>query len=276
MSDLSEKHPMLETFEDIEKEDRWWTCLDKLRKEYTMSFRQACQVLKCSRSWTSRYIKPNCHYIYLNQRYSKMAALVLKRESIESVWLNSCEFEKLIRDSIQLCSRQTVSIPVEYLIESKKMESFKVKYKRLDGLMDICRKHGDIDQLTRLMDQRDNLLMKSATQEGQAILKNQPVKIKRSTSKPVSCDVPDFELSQLKAVHDLKGYGDTDELIYRDLFVKGSYRLEIGIPDQDGVVSKKVYYLYGDDVDQTDFTWSVGRILIKYEDFVKYQTAFTR
>ena len=86
----------------------------------------------------------------------------------------------------------------------------------------------------------------------------------------------DFELSQLKAVHDLKGYGDTDELIYRDLFAKGSYRIEIGIPDQDGVVSKKVYYLYGDDVDQTDFTGSVGRILIKYEDFVKYQTAFTR
>ena len=119
MSELSEKHPMLETFEDIQKEDRWWTCLDKLRKDYTMSFKQACQLLKCSRSWTARYIKPNCHYIYLNQRYSKMAAMVLKRESLESVWLNSCEFEKLIRDSIQSCSRQTISIPVEYLIESK-------------------------------------------------------------------------------------------------------------------------------------------------------------
>lgn len=94
-------------------------------------------------------------------------------------------------------------------------------------------------QITRLIDQRDNLLMRSATQEGQAILNNQPEKFKRSASKSVSCDVPDFELSQLKAVHDLKGYGDVDEKIYRDLFVKGSYKLEIGIADQDGVVSKK-------------------------------------
>lgn len=276
MSDLLSKHPKLKTFEDLPKKKRWEACLDALNTDYTTSIKQACQILKCSRSWTTKYIKPHCRYIYLEQTYSRIAAMALNRKSLESVWLNSHDFESLIKSSIQSCSRQTIQIPVEYLVEPKRMAFFRDEYKRIDRMIDICKEHREFDQIVKLINQKDDLLIKAAKQEGQTILKNQPSRFKRSNSEAVSCDVPAFELSQLKAVHDLKEYGDTDEIIYRNLFLKGSYRLEIGITDQDGVVSKKVYYLYEDEVDPIDFTGSVGQILIKYSDFAKYKNVFTK
>lgn len=277
MSKLSEKHPMLVTFEDIQKEDRWGTCLDKLRKEYQTSFRTVCQVLKCSRTWVSTYIKPHCHYIYLSpiQGYSRIAAETLDRDSTESVWFKTSEFEDLIRSSIRSCSRQTIKIPVEYLIDPQKMNSFRTEYKRIDVLMDICKNHKDFSEIDRLIDRKNVLLMESASFVGKKVLDNRPVKHRRSDSPSVECELPKFELVQLQATHDLKTYGDTDELIYRDLFLKGSYRIEICIPDQHGVVSKKIFYLFGDEVDQTDFTGSIGQILIKYDDFMKYKNDFT-
>ena len=39
--------------------------LEAASTQYTLSFRDACKALKCSRSWAQKYIRPNVANIYL-------------------------------------------------------------------------------------------------------------------------------------------------------------------------------------------------------------------
>ena len=50
---------MLVTFDKYE--DKWQQCLTALEYDYTLSFRSACKILKCDRSWVQKYIRPNEH-----------------------------------------------------------------------------------------------------------------------------------------------------------------------------------------------------------------------
>ena len=50
---------MLVTFDEYE--DKWQQCLNALEYDYTLSFRSACKILKCDRSWVQKYIRPNVH-----------------------------------------------------------------------------------------------------------------------------------------------------------------------------------------------------------------------
>ena len=67
------------------------------------------------------------------------------------------------------------------------------------------------------------------------------------------------------SVHDLKDYGDCDEEIYRQLFLTGCYRLEINIPGEDEILSKKVYYLKPEPPKD-----SVELIPISFQDYLKW------
>ncbi len=68
------------------------------------------------------------------------------------------------------------------------------------------------------------------------------------------------------SVHDLKGYGDSDEEIYRDIFIHGYYRVVLEIPDAYGVISKKVYYLPSNDIFDEENTLEM--VLVKYSNYV--------
>ena len=54
--------------------------------------------------------------------------------------------------------------------------------------------------------------------------------------------IPKFGEDKLQAVHDLKSYGDTDEVVHRQLFEEGAIRIELTCPDGNGNKSHKVYY----------------------------------
>ena len=43
---------MLVTFDEYE--DKWQQCLTALEYDYTLSFRSACKILKCDRSWVQK------------------------------------------------------------------------------------------------------------------------------------------------------------------------------------------------------------------------------
>ena len=44
----------------------WVETLEALKHEYTLSIRDVCRLLKASRPWVNRYIKPHVNTIYLN------------------------------------------------------------------------------------------------------------------------------------------------------------------------------------------------------------------
>lgn len=102
MPDLK-KFPTLTTFEELPKNQRWDACLDALSYKYTLGFREACQILKCSRDWITKYIKPNCHYIYLGNGIgssmpdyaSRAKAYLGKGDEKDSVWFHRAEFTRL-------------------------------------------------------------------------------------------------------------------------------------------------------------------------------------
>lgn len=255
------KNPTVVGFEELPKEKRWAACLHALDTDYTLPFRKACKILKCSRDWVSSYIKPNCHYIYLSRigiNYHSYAQEILGFEEMDSVWFNEKEFVKLIKSNIKSCTRQTILVPVEALINPDQMERFRIEYQAVCALMDRF-----------ISKEKREVVKRYATAEGLALWDMQASPYKRSNAKAVQVPLPSFDLKDMMAVHDLKDYGETDEMIYRGLFRKGSIKLEVAIPDKNGCVSKKIYYLFpNDDINLNN---TVQAVLMKYSDYLLYK-----
>lgn len=270
-----EKYPKLNTFSELPKGQRWEACISALENDYTLSFRGACRILKCNRAWVSRYIRPNCSHIYLSPgvsvgksspNYLRLAAARLGVDNLkDSIWFNRAEFENLIRENIVSCTRQTIVVPIEWLIEHDRILEYRNAY---NAKMNEIKCTTDQAEINRLLKEKDELVIPYLNQVGRAIYDNKPNKYKRTATKGTKADMPEFELKDLHAVHDMKNYGDTDEEIYRDLFMEGACRLELKIPDQDGCVSKKIYYLYCDD--GIDLENTIEKIPIAYEDYIRF------
>lgn len=266
-----DKYPKLCTFEELPKELRWDACISALQDDFTLSFRDACKILKCNRAWVSRYIRPNCLHIYLSAgagkspNYLQLAAARLDREMRESIWFNTAEFEALIKENISSCTRQTIAVPIEWLIDADKIEMFQDEYKEKSSEI---RNAKNPFELARLIEQKKELIKVYLNEIGKVIYTNLPNKYKRTATSTVSIDIPEFGLEELIAAHDLKDYGDSDEEIYRGLFTTGACRLEIKIPDQDGCVSKKIYYLNCND--GIDLRETVEVLPIAYADYIQF------
>lgn len=267
----TDKYPKLYTFEELPKELRWDACISALQDDFTLSFRDVCQILKCNRAWVSRYIRPNCLHIYLSAgagkspNYLQLAAARLDREMRDSVWFNTAEFESLIKENISSCTRQTIAVPIEWLIDADKIELFQAEYK--EKVLEIRNAKNPLE-LGKLIEQKKKIIKTYLNEIGKIIYANLPNKYKRTATSTVTIDIPEFDLEELIAAHDLKNYGDSDEEIYRGLFTAGACRLEIKIPDQDGCVSKKIYYLHCKD--KIDLRGTVEVIPIAYEDYIHF------
>lgn len=256
-----------------EYEDKWQQCLTALEYDYTLSFRSACKILKCDRSWVQKYIRPNVHYIYLSTgagrkttSYTKLASKAINKELTESIWFNTKEFDTLIRKSISSCTRQTILVPVEHLIAADKLSDFLTEYKKLKTEKEACDPVKDILKRIEIIQSMDKLIQASVNTIGKEIYSNLPSCYKRGACPVVKCNLPEFQLADIISVHDLKDYGDCDEEIYRQLFLDGCYRLEINIPGENGILSKKIYYLKPEPPKN-----SIELIPISYHDFLKWK-----
>lgn len=261
---------MLVNYKNVDPDKRWDACLHDLDLIYTTSIRDACKTLKTHRNWVQKYVRPHVHYIYLSNgagksaNYVRAAASCLHKEIRDSVWLHTQEFEDLIRKGISSCTRQTINIPMEWLIEADKLLEFQKKYRELYQKM---QKEPLISFL--IAEEMKQLVIKNAHPVGKTVYKNAPSIYKRSAVSPVKCKVPIFSLTELQAVHDIKDYGDADEDIYRMLFQGGCYRLVLTLPDETGSTSEKIFYISPKDKLQHRED-SVGNVLIRYEDYQKF------
>ena len=261
---------MLVNYQELAPDKRWAACLRDLDRTYTTSIRDACVILKTHRNWVQKYVRPHVHYIYLSNgagksaNYVRAAASTLQKEIRDSVWLHTKEFEDLIRSGFNSCTRQTINIPMEWLIEPDKIDDFQREYRELYQKM---RKEPLLHfQIAQKMKQ---LVMQNAHSVGKTVYRNAPSIYKRAEVSPVKCEIPEFALTELLAVHDMKEYGDTDEDIYRMLFQGGCYRLSLALPDSDGNESEKIYYLSGKEKFKHRED-SVGNVLIRYVDYLQF------
>ena len=230
----------------------WEETLELLKTEYMLSLRNICQIMKASREWVNQYISPNVRKIYLDNGYSvngktkvswtQMASLFLNDPKYikDSIWINEQDFEELIERNIVSCTRQTIRIPVEMLVEEERYDDFIDEYNNLDAAYQIAQ--AEVGQASILgysavfrkcqqaKRRRDNCFREYLSLKGKRLLLSEVNITKRKEVFPVEVPLPDDYIQHWKAPHDLKDYGDVAENIYRMFFRDGYTRIEISFP----------------------------------------------
>lgn len=254
-----EDNPMLIDFHELPKEERWNACLKALKNDYTLDIKGACKMLMCSRTWIKKYIQPYVHNIYLSQHYTYIAGHSLGEENLSSsVWLHAKEFEKHVLSHITNVTRQTISVPIELLIDPDKVEVFRMRYIEIDQNPMLMRsiKNKEINEL----------IEGCLSLTGKILYIDFPALYNNRTKAPaVPFNISNLDISKLMAAHDMKDYGDTDEEVYRELFCIGACRLELHVNE-----SKKIYYYLPEDPVFSHADDTVMMIPVRYDKFLEH------
>lgn len=239
--------------------DNFSDLIEAAATKYTLSFKDACKALKCSRSWAQKYIRPNVPNIYLANgkgtkkvNYAKIVSQKVKQQngksgySNESVYLDEEAFNRFIINSIITCQKRSKRAYKTYFIEESCLEAY---YKELLALYSrfFCEKLSKED-IEKLWHDIDTLYLKYAKNDYVKAIIHPAIVHATKRTEASFVDVPapsDVPITEWQAVHDLMDYGDIEETIYRDLFKKGYIRVEIKLPDKNGEIkgSGKVYYI---------------------------------
>ena len=220
-------------------------CLEALKTTYTLSINEACKMLRCSREWIARYIRPNVKHIRLEQSYAQRILKELEHENHkEQIWFDKSDFEQFILSHMN-CTRQTVVIPLNWLLKNE------YKFTKYDEHFNYNVKLSPYYFTDIGWEVYDHSWKISSPG-------------KRGNVPRIEVQIPEEALNRMCIINDYRNEGESNESIYRRMFQFGSFRLELKIPDK----GKKIYYLTPR-ADSIDVHMKNG-ILIPYEDYVKY------
>lgn len=225
---------------------------------YTVSIKRACKILKCDRSWVNRYVRPFVHYIYISNAGTRLM------EEKENVWMNTAEFEALIRKGLSDPSRQTILIPVEMLVKKAEEQRFSERYEEMAKALD----QADPEHRKALLDKMELSIRDHLSEEGRLLLKDRPLPYKRRTTGSVPCPL-DVDIYRLVTVSDLMDYGDSNEEVYREVFSRGMMKVFLRLPDAEGNLSEKVYYVRA--ADDFGARNDHRKVLVKYDRFLEFR-----
>ena len=260
--------------------ERTWTeTLEALKNDYTLSIRDVCRLLKASRQWVNRYIRPHVDTIYLNsgkrgdyrigRNWVEMAARALEREDMtESTWFNKKALYELLERCTVSVTKQTKYIPLAYLMAPSARDQY---LRERDAFRELMSQESDERKLAQLAKELEDLPERFLDKDAME-LTNQHLGItERGKVERVVVPYPGQFIPEVwQAGHDMKGYGDTDEDVYRKLFREGQIRIEICIPDKDGVIGKKIYYVQ--DPEFIPNTWNDWHVIVPEPAWQIYKT----
>ena len=250
--------------------ERTWTeTLEALKHDYTLSIRDVCRLLKASRQWVNRYIRPHVDTIYLNsgkrgdyrigRNWVEMAARALEREDMtESTWFHKRALYELLERCTVSVTKQTKYIPVLWLMEPSDRDAY---IRERDDLKKLLAATMSEAEAIRLAKELEALPEKFLDKDSLELTDNhcritERGKVERVVGPYPGCFAPE----SWQAGHDMKDYGDTDEDVYRKLFREGQIRIEVCIPDKDGVIGKKIYYVQ--DPDFIPNVWNDWHVIV--------------
>lgn len=242
------------TIKHLQNKRSWKEILEALEKEYTISFKDICRMLKVSRNWVNQYIRPYVDSVYLpngktgGASWTKIASSQIGKDlKNESIWFNKGQFIELFNEHVSSVTKQTKVVPYTYFMTDEDAKIYVAEY---------------IELKSDFKDKVENRASKKVIDEAYSKMKYCHEKYipgiiyelikdgsadatKRGKVEPISVDLPNINdhQKQLIAVHDIKDYGDSDEVIYRSLFRRGVIRIVLSIPNELGVVSEKIYYI---------------------------------
>ena len=258
----------------------WRDLIDALETTYTTSYKDVCRLFRCSRQWVAQYIKPFVRHIYIGSgrhtdgtfgaNWVKMAAMKLQRpEMTESVWFHTEDLLAYIDRAVVSCTKQTKRIPMTYLIPEDRVEEFAAERNRLRNQMNNAE---NPKEYVALMNQYyavpDAFIKKDAATT--RLLEGRAKSTARTKAPAVEVPLPDRYTESWEAPHDLKDYGDADEVIYRNLFEEGRIRIELQMYSVDGKAGTKIFYTPDPEPLQVPHEFE-GYILVKEEAWQQYQ-----
>lgn len=226
--------------------DSWSDVIHALDTEYTVSLRDVCQMLKSSRPWVNTYIKPFVRHIYLSRtgfkNYVRLAANTLERNMTESIWLHRGDVEELLNNAVVSVTKQTKQIPVTFFVPESVQSTFSDERQAIrEALWNTT----DISEARELLDRYEEILaiFVNSDVDKQRLFNSQVSETARGKVQPMPAELPEHYLYNMSAPHDLKGYGDVDETVYRTLFREGCVRIEMRFTAENGKEGKKVFYI---------------------------------
>lgn len=243
--------------------ESWDDLVKSILGTFTTSYRTICDVLKCDRSWANRYIKHNVHHVFISNKNLQILNMQCGVNLKDNLYFHTKEFESFIKKNLMDCSRQTINIPYEWLIEETHIDTFRNHYKELKNSYEK-----ETITYPDFIDEVNHMINQYGTNAGKILNADKPLITKRPDSTHYPCDKPKFNLEDLIAPHDLRDYGTTTEMIYRKLFSEGVYRVVLKILDKNNNESNKIYYIKNDSEVCGENT--VDYILVKYELYKKY------
>ena len=124
----------------------------------------------------------------------------------------------------------------QYNILNEQVEQLRQKAKASKSIVDIIK-------TTKVITLRNTCHKDMLTETGSILYKNLPDITKRGNPQRISIpykDIPD--ISTWIAPHNIKDYGQTDELIYRNFCKNGYARIELSVAT-NGKIGQKIYYV---------------------------------
>lgn len=170
----------------------------------------------------------------------------------ESVWFDTKKLYEYLDSHIVSITAQTKAVSLYSILSEEEKQGFINKnlssLKRIKELEAECTASFDKEEIEKI---KFKIEMVKAKKEAHVIDLQYELMAqhrianhtKRTAFSRVSVPAKlSFGSDTLRSVHDMKDYGDTDELIYRDLFKCGAIRVELALPGKNGKLSKKIYY----------------------------------
>lgn len=229
-----------------------------ITKEYSFTIRDVCELLKVHRPWVANYIRPYVHYLYITPRYKMF------EEETMPICLHKQETLDLIHKGIISVARRTVRMGYRELLQEDQWEDYRMlmdkKNERMAALDKEIEQAQTPEEAANLYDKKDRInrqrmgdiryfMIDKVFQLWDRGVAN---KTKRTQCEWIELPAEERpkdwdDMQTWKVVHDLMGYGDSAEMVHRQLFVQGAIRIQLAIEDLDGKKSEKVYYITPDD-----------------------------
>lgn len=252
----------------------WGELKESLTSTYDLSLTEACKLLKASRSWVNKYIRPLVPAVYISNGrgekgvdYAFLMSLELGGEFKDLIWLDREAFYQLIERSV-VCTAQTKVLPIVKLIPPDLVDEYKKECASItEAIKEVVE---DGKDPSGLIEARNKLVVSCVKgNEEKALLNSRVFPDRRGGVEAVPVLTPSATnlVHYWTTVSERKGYGGIDEVIYRDLFKKGAHRAELRITTPTGETSKKIYY-YDDPYYPSYYELEYGSVLIPY---VKYR-----
>ena len=264
----------------------WAAMLDDLENHYTLSIRDICNKLKSPRGWVNTYITPRLtDKIILPSGRGKnakkgvnwayVAGAMLGRRITEMIWYRESDFYELLKTSVKKVSRQTYRIPCEFVVKDVKEYS--------DKFLQLSKELADLRTTTaipinqkfvkamRLERQRTDLWREYLKDELKPIIdEGECSNTGRSKVKPIPVEYDVVsQLDRWIAPHDIKEYGDTDEIMFRTFFRDAYYRIELGFESKDGRQGRKVFYLFDEEMPKHQYVDQY--VTLRYDIWLCYK-----